>query len=126
MAFVMTNPNPKRNLTGDCVIRAISIAEGESWDDTFIDLMLRSFEMKDIPSSNEVWSAHLRDLGYSKHIIPDTCPDCYTVENFAQDHPEGDFILATGSHIVAIKSGDICDSWDSSEEVPIYYFTKEE
>lgn len=126
MAYIQTNPNPKRNMTGDCVIRAISIAENKSWDDVFLELMLRGFDMKELPSENSVWSAHLRDLGYSRHIIPDTCPDCYTVENFAQDHPEGDYILATGSHIVAIKSGDVLDAWDSLGEVPIFYFTKEE
>ena len=38
MGYIETNPNPQQNDTGDCVIRAISIAEGETWDDVFIDL----------------------------------------------------------------------------------------
>lgn len=125
MGFIMTNPNPARNLTGDCVIRAICIAEDRSWDDVFIDLMLKSYEMKDIPSANNVWSAYLHDLGYSRHIIPDTCPDCYTVEEFTRDHPEGDYILATGSHVICVKSGNAYDTWNSLSEVPIYYFKKE-
>lgn len=125
MSFVHTNPNPKNNYTGDCVIRAISIAEDMSWDDTFVELVLKSFEMKDIPSSNVVWSAYLRDLGYSRHVIPDTCPDCYTIEDFTVDHPTGEYILATGSHVVAVINGDYYDTWSSGKEVPIYYFVKE-
>lgn len=124
MGFIMTNPNPARNLTGDCVIRAISIAENKSWDDVFMDLMIRSFDMKDLPSANEVWSAHLRDLGYKRHIVPDTCPDCYTVEDFTNDHPDGEYILATGSHIVAVKHGNFYDTWNSSGEPIIFYFEK--
>lgn len=127
MSFILTNPNPAGNYTGDCVIRAISIAEDKPWDDVFVDLMLKSFEMKDIPSANRVWSAYLHDLGYTRHIIPDTCPiDCYTVEDFTQDQPNGDFILATGSHVVAIKDGNAYDTWNSLGETPIYYFKKGE
>ena len=126
MGFVMTNPNPANNFTGDCVIRAISIAENKEWDDVFVDLMLKSFEMKDIPSANNVWSSHLHDLGYSRFIIPDTCPDCYVVEDFTDDHPTGTYILATGTHVIAVKNGDYYDTWNSGGEVPIYYFKKGE
>ena len=38
MAFVYTNPNPIANITGDCVIRACSIATNRSWDATYKDI----------------------------------------------------------------------------------------
>ena len=126
MGFIVANPNPKNNLTGDCVIRAISLAEEKSWDDIFIELMITSFEMKDIPSANPVWGAYLHSIGYRRNIIPNTCPDCYRVKDFIEDYPKGTYILATGTHVIAVKDGNYYDTWDSGDEVPVYYWQKEE
>lgn len=123
--FVEVNLNPYKKTVGDCVIRAISAAEDVDWDDTFIDLMVKCFRLKDIPSSNNAWGSYLHDLGYSRHIVPDTCPDCYTIEDFTEDHPEGTYILATGTHVVCAKDGNYFDTWPSGQETVIYYFEKE-
>ena len=42
------------------------------------------------------------------------------------DNPEGKYLLATGTHVVTVIDGDYYDTWDSGDEIPIYYFTKEE
>lgn len=123
--FVEINLNPYRKSVGDCVIRAISAAEDVDWDDTFIDLMVKCFQLKDIPSSNNAWGAYLHDLGYSRHVVPDTCPDCYTIEDFTKDHPKGTYILATGTHVVCARDGNYYDTWPSGQETVIYYFEKE-
>ena len=81
--------------------------------------------MFDMPSSNAVWSEYLKRCGYKRYVIPDTCPDCYTVKDFCRDNPRGKFLLATGSHVVAVKDGDYFDAWDSGNEVPIYYWSKD-
>lgn len=124
--FVKTNPNPVNNVTGDCVIRAISIAEDKTWDEIFLDLMVECFFLKDVPSSNPAWGEYLRELGYQRHLVSDLCPYCYNVEDFARENPEGTYILATGTHVVCVKSGRYMDSWDSGQERPIYYFKKGE
>jgi len=126
MAYVHKNPNPIRNLVGDCVIRGISILTNSSWEDTYLEIVVQGYFMYDMPSSNEVWSSYLKSRGYKKKIISNTCPDCYTVRNFCEDNPYGRFLLATGTHVIAVIDGNYYDTWDSGDEIPIYYFTKEE
>ena len=125
MGFINYNPNPKRKLVGDCVIRAISKVTNRSWEDVYLDVMLQGFTMHDMPSSNDVWGTYLYQNGFRRYVIPDTCPNCYTVHQFAEDNPELTGILATGTHVVAIDGGNYYDTWDSGAEVPIYYWRKE-
>ena len=79
-----------------------------------------------MPSANAVWGAYLRSQGFKRHIIPNTCPDCYTLNDFCEDHPNGMYIVALQNHVVAVNDGDYFDTWDSGEEMPLYYFSKEE
>lgn len=125
MAFVFDNPNPKNNLVGDCVIRGISILMGRPWEYTYIEIVAQGYTMYDMPSSNAVWNAYLKSKGYRKRIIPNSCPDCYTVRQFCKDHPKGHYLLATGTHVIAVIDGEYHDTWDSGDEIPIYYYTKE-
>lgn len=126
MAFIFTNPNPYGSYVGDCVIRAISIAENRPWSDIYVDLAIQGFLMGDMPSSNRVWGEYLKSIGYTRHIIPTDCPDCYTIKDFCGEHFKGTYILGTGSHVVAVVNGDYCDTWNSGDEYPIYYFARKE
>lgn len=80
--------------------------------------------MYDMPSSNEVWMKYLKQKGYRRFVIPDTCPSCYTIRQFCLDYPIGDYLVATGSHVVAVIDGNYYDTWDSGSEIPIYYFER--
>ena len=46
--------------------------------------------------------------------------------DFCNDHPKGAYILALSSHVVAVVDGCYYDTWDSGQEIPIYYWTKKE
>ena len=126
MAYIFFNPNPSKKLVGDCVIRGISKLTNQDWKTVHTELCVQSYSMDDIPSSNAVWGALLYKKGYRNHVIPDTCPNCYSVRQFCLENPNGKYLLATGSHVVAVKDGDYYDTWDSGDEVPIYYWRKEE
>ena len=123
--FIQTNVNPLKKNTGDCVIRAISILTDKSWEFTYMELCKEGLLMADLPNSNAVFASYLKSLGYKKAVIPNTCPDCYTAQDFCIDNPEGKYLLCTGSHAIAIISGNVLDAWDSSQEIPTYYFYKE-
>ena len=89
-----------------------------------MQLCLQGLKMCDMPSSNPVWGSYLRQRGFLQVTIPNTCPDCYTVEDFCKEHPKGVYILGTGTHALCVKDGDIYDAWDSSMEIPVYYFRR--
>ena len=126
MAFIEYNPNPVGRRVGDCSVRAVARALNMGWEAAFIALTMNGLSMGDMPSSDSVWGATLRQNGFYRDVIPDTCPACYTVEDFCIDHPEGIFVLGLGGHAVAVEDGDIYDSWDSSKEIPQFYWYKKE
>lgn len=123
--FVNHNENPAGLRVGDCVIRAISTALKQPWIKTYLGVVLEGLVMHDMPSANHVWGRYLEHKGFCRHIIPDTCPDCYTVARFSEEHPNGIYILALSGHVVAIVDGNYVDTWDSGEGIPIYYWQKE-
>lgn len=116
------NPNPQGKAVGDCTVRAICKATGKRWQEVYIGLCDTGLRMGDMPSANAVWGEYLRGLGYRRHVVPDTCPSCYTVEDFCEEHPDGTYILALSGHVACVYDGDLYDSWDSRREVPIFYW----
>lgn len=122
--YIFYNTNPANKIVGDCVIRGLSILLQKRWDEVYDDLMYLGKQMCDMPSSNAVWSEYLYQHEYTRRIIPDTCPSCYTVRRFCDDHRNGAYLLATGSHVVAVIDGNYYDTWDSGDEIPVYYFKR--
>lgn len=120
------NPNPQGNRVGDCVIRAISKALNQTWEQTYIDLSLQGYLMGDLLSSNAVWGAYLKGKGFVRDIVSNDCPECYTINDFCNEYPQGIYVIGTGSHAVCVVDGVLYDSWDSSDETPIYFYRKEE
>lgn len=118
------NENPAGRNVGDCAVRAVSVALDVDWETAYAMIAKNGFLMADMPSSNSVWGAVLRQNGFSRYAIPNSCPDCYTVEDFADENPHGVYVIGTGGHVVTIRDGVIYDSWDSRQEIPQYYWTK--
>lgn len=120
--WIYYNPNPTGRNVGDCVPRAISKALDIDWE-TAYDLVSDAARlMGDMPSADSVWGAVLRQNGFYRRAIPNTCPDCYTAEDFCMDHPYGTYVLGFGGHVATVKDGDLYDSWDSRREIPQYYW----
>ena len=91
MAYKHFNNNPRhKHNVGDCVIRAVSKALHISWETAYIDMVMQGYLMADMPSSNAVLNSYLRTKGFTKHTLPDNCPDCYSFE---------DSILCLWSHL---------------------------
>lgn len=126
MSYIKYNANPIHKHVGDCTVRAISTALNQNWETTYIGLIVEGFVMCDMPSANHVWGMYLKNKGFTRHIISNVCPDCYTVSDFCRDNPYGTFILAISGHVVAVIDGDYYDTWDSGNEIPIYYWERKD
>ena len=118
------NPNPAGRSVGDCAVRAVAAALGVDWETAYTMITDAGFRMADMPSSNSVWGAVLRQNGFRRYAVPNTCPDCYTLEQFAEDHPDGVYVVGTGNHVATIRNGMVMDSWNSLGELPQFYWTK--
>jgi hypothetical protein len=123
--YIHVNPNPNGVYVEDCVVRAIAIATDRSWDDVYLNVCLQGYIMKNMPSVNNVWGTYLKSIGFVQYPLPTNCPDCYTIRDFCDQNRYGTYILATGSHVVAVIDGNYCDAWDSGDEMPIAIWRRE-
>ena len=118
--WIFCNPNPCNVLVGDCVIRAVSISQDDSWHKTHENLCDLSRQMCNMPSANIVWGTYLKSKGFI----------CYeprfpiTVRQFCISHPYGCYTIGTGEHAVTVIDGDWYDIWDSGDEYVSYYFER--
>ena len=106
LMWVEFNNNPVGRKVGDCAVRAISKALNIGWEGAYIALTINGLQMGDLPNSDSVCGATLRQHGFGRTNIPDSCPDCFTVSDFAEQNPKGTFVLGTGGHVVAVIDGE--------------------
>ena len=93
----------------DCTIRAISVAEGISWDRAYRKLSDYARKRGLMMSSVESIEQYLDDK-YERICVPDM-----TVGEFAYTNPEGIFLVTMQGHITCIIDGYIVDSFDCGD-----------
>lgn len=119
-SFIRYNPNPMGRNVGDCTVRAISKALALDWDSTYWGLCVEGNIMADMPSANAVWGAFLRRKGFKRFLAPEDT----TVAEFARQRTQGTYILALSGHVVCVDDGIIYDTWDSGNEIILYYWQR--
>ena len=124
--WIQYNPNPTGRSVGDCAIRAVAKALGVNWEEAYIMVCDNGYAMGDMPSSDSVWGAVLRQHGFYRKSIPNTCPKCYTAKDFCRDNPYGTYVLGFGGHVATVIDGNIYDAWDSSKEIPQFVWYRKE
>lgn len=107
-------------------MRAVAKALDTDWETAYLKIMMNGYAMGDMPSSDSVWGSVLRQNGFYRDVIPNTCPDCYSAEDFCRDNPKGIYVLGFGGHVATIVDGNLYDSWDSSNEIPQFYWYRKE
>lgn len=124
--WIKYNANPVANRVEDCAIRAVAVALDISWEYAFDLIAKNAKEMGNVMHSNAVFGSVLRQHGFKRFIVPNSCPDCYSLIDFCMDNPEGVYVVGLDSHVVAVVDGNYIDTWDSGNEIPIYYWKEME
>lgn len=138
--FCFHNANPKNRLTtGDCVLRAVSLATGCTWDETLDSLVVVAHKMKYAPLDDGCYDRHLIGKGFFKMKQPRKSDGTkYTGSEFCQYLQEKSLLDGRcysvvahigGHHIVAIQRADgrykVHDTWDSTDGCIGNYWIKE-
>ena len=100
------NANSRGNFVNDCVVRAISVAEGKSWDETYE-------ELSDIAQKEGIL---LDDVEFVEDYLDDrykrTCHYSKTVGEFIEEFPKGIYLVTMNGHITVIIDGVLYDTFD--------------
>ena len=118
--------NPSGRNTDDCLIRTIAIIFGISWEKAYTDLCNYGLLIHDMPNKDTTLSLYLKERGFKRYTLPNDCPACTTIREFAEDHPYGDYIFLTSNHAVPLINGNYYDTSDSGNEILSYYWVKED
>ena len=119
------NPNPTGKQNNDCLVRTLAIVFEIPWEKALMDLTQYAMLIYSMPNNDDTLSLYLKEKGFKREIIPNTCPACYTVKDFCMDHPEGTFIVLTSGHAIPVIDGYYYDATDSGNDIPMYYWEKE-
>lgn len=85
--YKYANMNPKGNNVDDCTIRAISVAEGISWDEAYIKLSESARKLGLMMSSIPAIDYYL-DRRYKR-----VNTNAATVGDFVSKHPRGVYLI---------------------------------
>ena len=120
--WIYANPNPSKKQVPDCVIRAICIALNKPWLEVSDELYSFARREYSVTCDDNVWGYYLYSLGFEPFLLPFSCPECVTINEFTKYYPVGRYIIGTGKHAVAIIDGNYYDSWDSGNEIPTFFW----
>lgn len=117
--FKYYNANPKNKIGGDCVVRAISTALDQSWEQTVRELTEVGIKIGYVLNDKHTYDKYLKEKGWIKCKQPKTSDNMKIsgvdfCNKIALKNEK--YIAHIGSHhIVAIIDKKINDIWDSSD-----------
>ena len=107
--FIYYNANPYGRLINDCTVRAISLATGNSWNDTY----------EELSNFARTQGSMFDDVMYIDSYLDKMFKKIYsrgrglnlTVEEFIKNHPKGIFLITMRGHITCCIDGTIYDTF---------------
>ena len=105
------NQNKKNNHVNDCTVRAISLAQNKTWDQTYKELSNLARQRGMMFDSVEFIEDYLDDR-YKRQ-----CHYSKTVGEFCDEFNWGTYLITMDGHITCCKDGAIIDTFDCTKRV---------
>ena len=124
--YEYTNVNPKNKFGGDCVVRAIALATGQTWEQTVREMTELGIKLGFVLNDKHVWTKYLESKGFKCAGEPrDINNRKMSVREWMQAkqiHSESIIVAITqGHHVTCIKNCKIRDIWNT-EDMTIHRF----
>lgn len=124
--FHFHNANPKGKNASDCVVRAISVALNQTWEDTMREMTEMGIKLGYAFNEDKLIDPYLKSKGWDKFKEPrDLKNKKISVAQFLKDkrNQSGVLIVKVGSHHVSlIVDGVVWDTWDCTSRTMHTYF----
>lgn len=125
MNFIKSNPHPTGKKIGDCVVRAISIAERKKWIDVYKDLCDIGGSIYDMPNSKATYEKYLTMNGWVKKKMPKhPSGKRMKLSDFAELMKGKLFIASVVKHLTVVEDNTLLDTWDCGCKCVGNYFIK--
>ena len=118
--WVYAQPNPKRRKTGDCVIRAISLAENRPWGELLAAMTAWLIPRGDVFDEKSGFSAYLKHIGYER-IPSSKNPQTGKYWKIGEIVPRffrwKHLLIQTRNHLTYARDGIVYDTFDCRDRV---------
>ena len=105
------NANARGRFTNDCVIRAISLAEDKTWNETY-DELSEIAQRNGIILDDVQFVEPLLDSRYERMCFNETY-----VGEFIEEHPKGVYLITMKGHITCVIDGVLYDTFDCRDRI---------
>ena len=124
--FHFHNENPKGKNANDCVARAISVALGQEWSETILEMTKCGIELGFVFNEDKCIEKYLASKGWDKYKEPrDENNKKISVAQFLKKPGtnKGVIVAKVGSHhITLIVDGVVWDTWDCTKQTMHSYY----
>lgn len=113
--FEYYNANPRNRRVNDCTVRAISLATGRSWDETFEELskfaQAQAIMPDDVIYIDEYLERKFEKICGCKNNIK------ISVGDFVNTHKIGTYLITMNGHITCCIDGVVYDTFDPRDRL---------
>lgn len=127
--FCYYNANPKQRITFDCVIRAISAFTGDTWADTYRQMVEVAIKHAVSHDGKDGIKHYMNSKGYVMHKMPRRADNSrYTAAEFCREIAVAgnEYVLSLAGHLAYVDANQrVRDIWDcTGKSVGNYWVRK--